>query len=58
MVGVFHGNVCAQIINKPKEGEAEMSEEERQKKMLTFIDKYEDRIKQFGMYEEYGARCV
>lgn len=41
------------IINKPIEKE-DLSEEEKHKKMLTFIDKYEDQIKKFGMFSQYG----
>lgn len=41
------------IINKPLEKE-DLSEDEKHKKMLTFIDKYEDQIKKFGMLSQYG----
>lgn len=40
------------IINKPKESEV-LSEEEKQTKMVSFIEKYETEIKNFGILKEY-----
>ena len=44
------------VINVKKPAAKELSEEEKQKQMLSFMDKYEKEIKQFGMLQDYGAR--
>ena len=44
------------VINVKKPATKEQSEEEKQKQMLSFMDKYEKEIKQFGMLQDYGAR--
>lgn len=43
------------VINVKKPSSKEMSEEEKQKQMLSFMDKYEKEIKEFGMLKDYGA---
>ena len=45
-----------QVINVKKPASKELSEEEKQKQMLSFMDKHEKDIKQFGMLKDYGAR--
>jgi hypothetical protein len=45
-----------QVINVKKPAPEELSEEEKQKQMLSFMDKHEKEIKQFGMLNDYGAR--
>ncbi len=44
-----------QIINKPKKKE-ELSEEDKHKQMMSFIDRYEKEIKHFGMLQNNDAR--
>ena len=44
------------MINVKKPAGKELSEEEKQKQMLSFMDKYEKEIKEFGMLKDYGAR--
>ena len=46
------------MINVNKQTEKELSEEEKQKQMMTFIEKYEKEMKQFGMLNDYGARYI
>ena len=45
-----------QVINPKKKGSKELSDEEKQKQMMSFIDKYEKEIKSFGMLGDYGSR--
>ena len=49
-------SVFSQVINTKKSTSKELSEEEKQKQMVSFIDKYEKEIKEFGMLGDYGAR--
>ena len=44
------------VINVRKPAPKELSEEEKQKQMLSFMDKHEKEIKDFGMLRDYGAR--
>ena len=44
------------MINVKKPAAKEISEEEKQKQMLSFMDKHEKEIKEFGMLKDYGAR--
>ena len=49
-------NVSSQVINIKKPTSKELSEEEKQKQMMSFIEKYEKDIKDFGMLSDYGTR--
>ena len=44
-----------QIINKDKEV-TELSEEDKHKQMLTFVEKYEKELKHFGLLKDYNER--
>lgn len=42
------------IINKPKP-KKELTEEEKHKQLLSFVDRYENDIKKFGMHRDYDT---
>ena len=44
-----------QIINKGK-GKQDETDDEKHKKMMSFMDKYEKEIKKYGMMKDYNAR--
>ena len=51
----LHIHPCTQIINKSKP-KTELSEEEKHKKMMSFMDRHEKEIKKYGMMKDYSAR--
>ena len=51
----IHVHPCIQIINKSKP-KTELSEEEKHKKMMSFMDRHEKEIKKYGMMKDYSAR--